>query len=173
VPEKRPDTSNSAAGTAEAVEEASPAKTGDEAGDAGAPVKSPEPADTTGTGAEREGSNPAISPATEADDGGTERESGSGLPVDSRASESAEEEPVELLIVAESAVRVTLSADGGDRQTRRLPPGGRWRMSASDRFLLSVDDPSAIRVELGGQPYELPDRWGGEEKVVWTSGAPR
>jgi cytoskeleton protein RodZ len=75
--------------------------------------------------------------------------------------------PMELRIIVDGPVEVTISSDGDNRQTKILKQGEEWRFRGSDHFTLAVTDPAVVRVEIDGRVRRPPVHWTGEEMVLW------
>ena len=74
---------------------------------------------------------------------------------------------IELRIIVDGPVEVTISSDGDNRKTRILKQGEDWRFRGSDHFTLAVTDPAVVRVEIDGRVHRLPVNWTGEEMALW------
>lgn len=84
-----------------------------------------------------------------------------------RPAEGGASAQMELLVVAEGPVEVTLSSGGVRQQTRFLNTGEEWRVRGSDHFSLAVTDPAAVRLEVDGRARPLPVNWSGEEWILY------
>jgi cytoskeleton protein RodZ len=75
--------------------------------------------------------------------------------------------PMELRILVDGPVEVTISSDGADRKTKMMNQGEEWRFRGSDHFTLAVTDPAVVSIEIDGRPRRLPLNWTGEEMALW------
>ncbi len=80
---------------------------------------------------------------------------------------------MELLITALSDCRVQVNMDGGRHLVQRLTAGGAWRIRAADHVVINVDDGTALRLELDGEPYPLPDNLPRNESLALRIDADR
>lgn len=165
---------NPPAKTPEKTPEKAPAKT--PAGDAG-PVQAKgsrnDPAQLARTTRD-EANDVGPDPPAPAEEHVEERPAnpGSGLPSVVRPSTLPRGAEMEIKVVASGPVEVTLSADGGRSETRRLISGQVWTMTGTDHFSLAVSDPAAMRLEMDDRARSLPADWSGAEWIVYPRPAP-
>lgn len=66
-------------------------------------------------------------------------------------------EPITLVLMARTESWATVLADGDTAIYRTLTPGRRFEVTAQHRLRVSVGVPSALTIELNGQPVNLRD----------------
>ncbi len=84
-----------------------------------------------------------------------------------RPAESGAIPHMELRILADGPVEVTLSSDGARQEIRSMVQGEEWRLRGSDHFSLAVSDPAVVRLEIDGHARQLPLNWNGEEWILY------
>ena len=68
-----------------------------------------------------------------------------------------EPSPLSLKLTPEKESWVTVIADGDTALFRTLRPGNVYHSEAKYRMVISIGDPSAVQVQLNGQPADLRD----------------
>lgn len=90
-----------------------------------------------------------------------------GLPSVLRPSAGTPGVRMELKVVADGPVEITLSADGSRGEVRTLDAGEEWTVEGRDHFSLAVSDPALVRLEIDGRPRAVPAGWNGEEWILY------
>jgi|GEM_PF-3507461 len=124
-------------------------------------------AELTDTPARQEQSTPDSPPEEEVDNSGASSRLSSVL----RPTGRGRSAPMELKILADGPVQVTLSSDGGSARTRSLVAGQVWTMEGHDHFSLAVSDPSRVSLQVDSAPRSLPASWSGAEWIVYPTPA--